>query len=69
MSEFSLTAKAVNAATKADAVSKGLNIWEVVANDIAVISVSPEMLATFVRGVGNHTKKCQLVGVGIPKGG
>lgn len=46
MSEFGLTAKAVNAATKAEAVAKGLNIWDIVANDIAVIFVSPEMLAT-----------------------
>ena len=36
MSEFSLKAKAVNAATKAEAVAKSLNIWDVVANDIAV---------------------------------
>jgi hypothetical protein len=49
-------------------VAKGLNIWEVVANDTAVIFVSPEMLMTlFVRGVGNHMEKVPVSRCGDPE--
>ena len=46
MQQLGLTAKAVNAVTKAEADANDLNIWKIIESDITVILISPEMLSS-----------------------
>lgn len=46
MTKYGLSAKSINAVTKAEAEKEGINIWNIAEEKINVILVSPEMLTT-----------------------
>ncbi|KIM36099.1 hypothetical protein M413DRAFT_45619, partial [Hebeloma cylindrosporum] len=67
MEKLGLTAKAVNAVTKAEHDREGTNIWTLVETKINVILVSPEMLSTPGFGFLVDSKRFQarLYAIGI----